>query len=1152
MSTVSGNDPPLATSVLYSKQLCSSPQLYPICITNSVNIGKRVPSHDIVDTEPTSPTAGVKIDSTTASAMFENLEAVGLIPKSIPNGIGSTLGSLKERKLLPSSSTATVDIPSSPAFTSTGTPKPMAIVDEASQTTCADAQSSCQTNPGESGCLEFVAAEFKKINRRLDDLQRQLSDVKEAVISVENHVLRCSISPHFHSRSAARQSDSPLTQPGVVNCRLTEVPSPFKNTESTTSNTDTSSSSKPCQADDSHVFSSHSGPPANSSAGGSATGDREASDGYPSADSVPTESNPSENPTNSIDLDPARIAAAVRKSLNRWGIGQRIFAQRVLNLSQGTVSELLSKPKSWNRLTEKGRTSYRRMAEWLNNPDSVRELRRFAKQESSTRAYLTPPISRWWAKRRLTARTISSHGSPSTLATPMRSLRSRKPYCSKLSMGEASMKTGISSNGPASSESDSESGESTDTQARIANLLLNARLAMASAKASPVPNPPGKAETRAEDISVRCGDGLPTVGDSGNSNSASSSEVTTASELPPRPVSLSGSHSQPEFTSSPSSGLSVGSQHLMPPVCPVGMFGPPAASAMSCLPNFSPNHISVHFSSPLTCVSPNRVSEEYLDPLASSLLGGSGPSCGGPLLPSRELASDTAVTATMSNSSAPCDGETEAGPPRKPGTVYNVPPQLGPGDLCLSLPPREVIASMGPLNTAEIAQRTKETLQRHSISQRAFGLRVLGLSQGSVSDLLTRPKPWKTLTHKGREPYIRMHIFLENPSLLSKEGPSPVSSFSTPSAAEGKANCEQSGIVNEAGSDRTPPLKHVLNLFNEPLRHAVDINSEEGLSMMMNGLEIPPLVVEVKEALTARNMSQRVFGNTVLGLTQASVSDLLSKIRPWNQLTVRGRESYVRMRLWLDSLKKTSGEIDSTPGQNENSSVETRAHADALSDKQPAAKRARRPAPISAAGTTASVSRSSSGSSSMHSEAAPLTATVLAPSLRRSAPVPICRIPEPDPSAVALLPTSSAAVPLTPLQPHRTALSAANAIADPLATAAVYSAPPKTVTHLPSIERGGDSETVEMLAAKTKSEEVAPDVPTNEVQAPTIISTSSPTRTVSSLGDQPSTQVTNSFESSTVVPAGQHGRRKRSNPTRFVPVPSLSPCDDALGTLPPT
>lgn len=40
------------------------------------------------------------------------------------------------------------------------------------------------------------------------------------------------------------------------------------------------------------------------------------------------------------------------------------------------------------------------------------------------------------------------------------------------------------------------------------------------------------------------------------------------------------------------------------------------------------------------------------------------------------------------------------------------------------------------------------------------GLQVLGLSQGSVSDMLSRPKHWSKLTQKGREPFIRMQLWL--------------------------------------------------------------------------------------------------------------------------------------------------------------------------------------------------------------------------------------------------------------------------------------------------------------------------------------------------------------------------------------------------------
>lgn len=41
--------------------------------------------------------------------------------------------------------------------------------------------------------------------------------------------------------------------------------------------------------------------------------------------------------------------------------------------------------------------------------------------------------------------------------------------------------------------------------------------------------------------------------------------------------------------------------------------------------------------------------------------------------------------------------------------------------------------------------------------------------QGSVSDLLARPKPWPLLTSKGREPFIRMRLFLDDPEAAVRQ-----------------------------------------------------------------------------------------------------------------------------------------------------------------------------------------------------------------------------------------------------------------------------------------------------------------------------------------------------------------------------------------------
>ena len=70
-------------------------------------------------------------------------------------------------------------------------------------------------------------------------------------------------------------------------------------------------------------------------------------------------------------LNTLNIARCVRELLSVHNIGQRLFAKFVLGLSQGTVSELLSKPKPWDKLTEKGRDSYRKMHAWASDDHCI-------------------------------------------------------------------------------------------------------------------------------------------------------------------------------------------------------------------------------------------------------------------------------------------------------------------------------------------------------------------------------------------------------------------------------------------------------------------------------------------------------------------------------------------------------------------------------------------------------------------------------------------------------------------------------------------------------------------------------------------------------------------------------------------------------------
>ena len=74
-------------------------------------------------------------------------------------------------------------------------------------------------------------------------------------------------------------------------------------------------------------------------------------------------------------LDTLGMSRRVRELLSIHNIGQRLFAKYVLGLSQGTVSELLSKPKCWEKLTEKGRDSYRKMHAWCYDNEAIMLLK---------------------------------------------------------------------------------------------------------------------------------------------------------------------------------------------------------------------------------------------------------------------------------------------------------------------------------------------------------------------------------------------------------------------------------------------------------------------------------------------------------------------------------------------------------------------------------------------------------------------------------------------------------------------------------------------------------------------------------------------------------------------------------------------------------
>lgn len=97
--------------------------------------------------------------------------------------------------------------------------------------------------------------------------------------------------------------------------------------------------------------------------------------------------------------------------------------------------------------------------------------------------------------------------------------------------------------------------------------------------------------------------------------------------------------------------------------------------------------------------------------------------------------------------------------------------------------------------------------------QRLFGESILGLTQGSVSDLLARPKPWHKLSLKGREPFVRMQLWLSDPRNVEK--------LMDMKRMEKKGNLSSKGICRSLAAHQQRPVFNCLCCFRMFLFHCL-------------------------------------------------------------------------------------------------------------------------------------------------------------------------------------------------------------------------------------------------------------------------------------------------------------------------------------------
>ncbi|XP_047246583.1 cut-like homeobox 1b isoform X2 [Girardinichthys multiradiatus] len=526
------------------------------------------------------------------------------------------------------------------------------------------------------------------------------------------------------------------------------------------------------------------------------------------------------------DMDTAEIARQVKEQLIKHNIGQRVFGHYVLGLSQGSVSEILARPKPWNKLTIRGKEPFHKMRQFLADEQNILALRSIQGRQREGSGQ--PQLSRVFQdapKRRTHSNTPSHTGNitarvrtpeagsdeaiKSILEQAKRELQVQK---ADLSHAQPSY-TGLKGGGGGGIGSGGGSG----SDEAIRSILEQARREMEAQQAALEPI-------------------LKASSASSSSASLSQRDIlssTLTAPLPPyNPLALSLKKPPSSHLSSPpspspvldfsSGGKREGRASSGIDMSADGAFRLGRSSEGTARPGSAigggywreqwwSNMHSDHrrtmssqvgeenhnqedskegiLSDSLTRHKPwNKLNQRSREPsylrMQTWLNGDQGqnahiqqaqnqegtpktsascsPAPESPLSSAEESVNGLAgdPLASQSSSLKP-PSEDPSGGESQPGTPLPLPGHSG-----LSI--QEMVAMSPELDTYAITKKVKEVLTDNNLGQRLFGETILGLTQGSVSDLLARPKPWHKLSLKGREPFVRMQLWLQDPHSVEK------------------------------------------------------------------------------------------------------------------------------------------------------------------------------------------------------------------------------------------------------------------------------------------------------------------------------------------------------------------------------------------------
>ncbi|KAG8597797.1 hypothetical protein GDO81_002391 [Engystomops pustulosus] len=565
-------------------------------------------------------------------------------------------------------------------------------------------------------------------------------------------------------------------------------------------------------------------------------------------------------------LDTSEIAFQVKEQLLKHNIGQRVFGHYVLGLSQGSVSEILARPKPWRKLTVKGKEPFIKMKQFLSDEQNVLALRTIQVRQ---RGSITPRIR--------TPETGSDDAIKNILEQAKKEIQSQKGGETKGSSAPLSS--------PACSNNSSEDA--------IKNILEQARREM-------------QAQQRAL-LEIESGNGHRSI-------------PTPPNECPILTPSI---HKTPHMYIKQEDGsLLTSTSSTQTPLSVLS----PAAFVQSIIRKVKSeigdagSYFDQHWASEKSLLS--RPFNSVSPSLSSSSSSYSSTVNGRPWKKGEiiETSQNEEDVPNGEESHKIVEIKTEAGSLDSPNVnQLSYYPAYVPRNLKPTVPPltpeQYELYMYREVDTLDLTRQVKEKLAKNGICQRIFGEKVLGLSQGSVSDMLSRPKPWSKLTQKGREPFIRMQLWLtdqlgqginQQPA-LSQGTTSPLETNPSPSPSPSPSEQEKSPAepvvlsLESSKENQQPESRSVSSLNNRtfPNPHPVTSAGIQEIVAMSPELDTYAITKKVKEVLTDNNLGQRLFGESILGLTQGSVSDLLSRPKPWHKLSLKGREPFVRMQLWL-------------------------------------------------------------------------------------------------------------------------------------------------------------------------------------------------------------------------------------------------------------